>query len=41
MLKHFAQMAEQEFEDIGEVEYGIYYDEGLFQQLGKVNQPPD
>ena len=38
MIKDFRQMTEQELEDIGELEYD---DEGLFQQLEEINQPPD
>ena len=38
MIKDFSQMTVQELEDMGELEYDY---EGLFQQLGKVNQPPD
>ena len=34
MRKDFSQITEQELEDIGELEYD---DEGLFQELGKVN----
>ena len=37
MLKSFSQMTEQELEDIEELEYD---EEGLFQELEKVNQPP-
>ena len=38
MLKDFSQMTEEELENIGELEYD---DEGLFQQLEEINQPPD
>ena len=38
MLKDFSQMTEKELEHIGELEYD---DEGLFQQLAEINQPPD
>ena len=38
MLKDFGQMTEEELEHFGELEYD---DEGLFQQLGEINQPPD
>ena len=35
MLKDFSQMTEEELEQLE------YDDEGLFQQLGEINQPPD
>ena len=38
MLKDFSQVTEEELEHIGELEYD---DEGLFQQLKEINQPPD
>ena len=38
MLKDFSQMMEEELEQIGELKYD---DEGLFQQLEEINQPPD
>ncbi len=37
MLKDFSQMMEEELEHVGELEY----DDGLFQQLEEINQPPD
>ena len=37
MIKDFCQLMDKEWEDIGEWEY----DEGLFQQLEEINQPPD
>ena len=38
MLKYFSQMMEEELEQSGELEYD---DEGLFQQLEEINEPPD
>jgi len=38
MIKDFRQMTDKELEDLGELEYD---DEGLFQQLEEINQPPD
>ena len=38
MLKYFSQMTEQEQVEIRKLEYD---DEGLFQELGKVNRPLD
>ena len=38
MLKDFSQMTEEELENIGEFEYD---DEGLFQQLEEINEPPN
>ena len=35
MLKDFSQMTEEELEQLE------FDDEGLFQQLGEINQPPD
>ena len=38
IIKDFSQMMEEELEKMGKLEYD---DEGLFQQLEEVNQPPD
>ena len=37
MLKDFSQITEEEWGHIGE----LAYDDGLFQQLEEINQPPD